>query len=397
MPIIPRTLRRLRENDPTLIKLILNEEVESDTEVKSLVDALKNNTHLKSLTILGKNNTTGITDQGGQLLTKCTHLIYLDLSFNKNITDETASRFADHPSLKIFLANGCSVTSACHYYLFKSLTLKYLRENDPYFVSLSLSHLINSDEQVAELVHALKNNTYLKSLTIQGSLDDGGITDGGAELLASCHYLVFLDISCNRRVTDRCITKLAKHLSLETLYLRGCNVTPKGLAPFLHNNFITDLRIAISASPSEQIGESVELKLKKNANLTIEEKLQTLSAEHLSMKLCQFIHTHSSFIQKLPKPIQVMAQTIPQQWEDFVITGLTLSRHFTKLIPSAEVFVQCYGVIWEERQKFMQFQAAATQESRPKKIKRQRSESPDVPPPPSPPTYCSPSSLSQSI
>jgi hypothetical protein len=158
------------------------------------------------------------------------------------------------------------------------------------------------------------------------------------------------------------------------------------------------VRIAISPSPAEQIGEGILAKLKENADLTLEEKLQTLSAEHLSVRFFPFIHKHSEYIQRLPQALQVIAQTIPQKWEDFIISGLTLSRNLSRLgMESAEVFERHYMTLREAQQKFMHFQPAATQEPAPKRIKEERSESPSLSPPPSPSAYHRSSSLSQSM
>ena len=248
--------------------------------------------------------------------------------------------------------------------------LDKLRRDDPDVVGLHLSQEVESDADVARLVDALRNNTCFRSLTIQGIFHPNGIGDESARLLSTCKNLVFLDISDNRNITNRGAAAFAGHPSLETLFMRGCSVTPAGLLPFLNNDVVTDLRIATTPSPEEQVGESVLLKLEENASLTLEQRLSRLTADQLNFKLCQFIRKHSSCISKLPFALQVDAKKNPQEWEDAITTGFILSRNMANLkqadmesvAKSAEVFVERYMELREDQQRLLQFSPSVSPE-----------------------------------
>ncbi len=235
--------------------------------------------------------------------------------------------------------------------------LEKLRQNDPDVIGLSLSMEVESDTDVVRLVNALKNNTYFRTLTIQGLFHDPGIGDESARLLSTCENLVFLDISDNRNITDRGAAAFANHPSLETLFMRGCRVTPAGLIPFLNNDVITDLRIANTAAHEAQVGVSVKLKLKDNASFTLEQKLARLTVEQLNLKLSQFIHCSHSCIPKLPSALQVDAKTHPREWN--ATTGLVLSRNIAlikgedmaRIAASAQIFAERYRELWQDAEQ----------------------------------------------
>jgi len=242
----------------------------------------------------------------------------------------------------------------------KPLTLSKLAANKSSVVGLNLTLEVDSDDDVVKLVNALQGNTlqgntYLASLTIQGRGNSPGITDKSAELLAKCKNLVFLDISYNKNITNIGAAALAKNKSIKRLFMRGCSVTPSGLYPFLENNTVTDLRIATSASPTEQ-------------------NLHVLTRDQLNEVLCRFIHDHKDCIEKLPADLQIMAKKAPEEWEEPALMGLMLSRNIAKLkdpkmarvAKGAEIFAQCYGILREREQRLMQFPAVPAVEQRKK-------------------------------
>lgn len=119
MAIKQEILDKLAANSPDVVGLSLTTEVESDEDVELLVKALENNTHLKVLTIQGqikkiegRYTAIGMTDKGAILLSKCPHLTFLNISFNKNITPRCVEALAQHPSLQTLFMRGCSITNS---------------------------------------------------------------------------------------------------------------------------------------------------------------------------------------------------------------------------------------------------------------------------------------------
>jgi hypothetical protein len=248
-------------------------------------------------------------------------------------------------------------------------TLAKLARNDPDVVGLSLTLEVQSDADVILLVNALKGNTCFKSLTIQGFLDKSGISDKGARLLSSCRNLVYLDLSYNKNITDEGAKAFADHPSLETLFFRGCSVTPAGLYPFLPNDLLIDLRIAASASPEEAEGEAIKAKLKENKIFWLyRHKLKYFTAKEINDELYRFIQENSEVIEKLPKPLQIDAKKNPTEWGDVITTGLILSNNLEKLkgpevrtvVRFSAIFAERYRVLREKQQRMnlMQFPPA---------------------------------------
>ena len=255
------------------------------------------------------------------------------------------------------------------------ITLAKLAANDPLVAGLDLTLEVNSDDDVVKLVHALKGNSNLTSLTIQGRWNSPGITDESAKLLATCNHLVFLDISGNKNITNIGAAALARNVSIESLFMRGCYVAPAGLYPFLENEAVTDLRIATSASREEQEGDAINEKLNKNKKFKA--KIQMLSADELNLRLYEVIQMNPSCIQKLPKPLQSIAQKHPEDWDDAMITGLTLANHLSKLWQENDaglrtvakfsaIYAKRYRALYEQQKRLMQFPAVSAVEQRKK-------------------------------
>lgn len=237
--------------------------------------------------------------------------------------------------------------------------LDKLAANSDDIVGLNLTLEVDSDEDVIRLVNALRKNTYLRSLTIQGHWNKPSITDKGARLLSSCRRLTFLDLSYHKNITNSGAEAFAHHPSLDTLFFRGCSVTPAGLLPFLENDVLIDLRIAASASPHEQEGEPVKAKLKENKVFwNFRYKLKFLSAKDLNVELYQWMNTNPNVVRKLPDALQVDAEKDPREWEDEISTGLILANNLAKLkgledknlVKFAVIFAERYKILREERQ-----------------------------------------------
>lgn len=115
MPIDKLTLNRLRANDPTIIALDLTGQCTSDNDVKTLVDALQANTHLKKLTIKGNWDASFpvragkfFTSQGAILLATLNFIteLYID---NNPIGNEGAMALAKNNSIRKLTVNDCDI------------------------------------------------------------------------------------------------------------------------------------------------------------------------------------------------------------------------------------------------------------------------------------------------
>ncbi|HEV2614271.1 MAG TPA: leucine-rich repeat domain-containing protein [Gammaproteobacteria bacterium] len=290
--------------------------------------------------------------------------------------------------------------------------LDRLQKNDPDIVGLSLSREVESDEDVVKLVKALKDNTHLRWLTIQGRWGQPSIGDRSAALFRSCHHLVYLDLSYNKNITNSGAAALALNTSLETLFLRGCSVTPEGLKLFLNHDRVFDLRIAITSSLSEKITDDVKAKLQENKEKweckLLGQRLERLSTNELSEEFYIFVRENPTHIQKLLKPIQDMAAKDFRHTENAITVGLILSNHLSKLTgmvaKKAAVYAQRYRILREApHEECIAFQSE-------RRLERKRSRSYSLTPPSEaterkavksqslslspPPTPCS---LSQSI
>lgn len=95
MPIPIEILERLQANDPTLVYLDLKKRRLTDSDIKLLHHALKNNTHLKHLDV----SLNRIEEEGAKLLAKNKNLKYLNISLNL-IGDPGAKAFSQNTTLE---------------------------------------------------------------------------------------------------------------------------------------------------------------------------------------------------------------------------------------------------------------------------------------------------------
>jgi hypothetical protein len=98
MPIDAALLEQIKNNDPTLRTLDLNNKDLNDDDIQQLVNALANNTFLTALNV-GNNN---ISDEGAKMLAMSTTLTNLDVSISTNFFHDT---FIEDEGAKALAAN----------------------------------------------------------------------------------------------------------------------------------------------------------------------------------------------------------------------------------------------------------------------------------------------------
>jgi hypothetical protein len=102
--IKPEIIKKLKDNDQTLTKLDLSSQGLNASDIAILLDAIKNNDHLRSLNISSNN----IGQEGAKALARNTSLTSLDLTNNLNM-GFCVSDFFNNTTLIDFKMSGFSV------------------------------------------------------------------------------------------------------------------------------------------------------------------------------------------------------------------------------------------------------------------------------------------------
>lgn len=232
MPIHPEILRRLKENDPTLVELDLNRDFGAsrgsfaDKDIITLCDALKMNTSLQSMELKEHE----ISDEGAQALAR-TNLIRLNLTGNK-IGVAGARAFASNKKLTTLNLYNNELGDAGAIIIAQNTSL----------ISLNIGWNFIGDEG-AEALSANRTITELH-------LDSNNIGDRGAQALASNNSLLVLGLKTNR-ITDSGVRGFANNHTLTELHLMDNKIADAGARSLAKNTKITTL--GISGNP---IGDS---------------------------------------------------------------------------------------------------------------------------------------------
>ncbi|CAL9123829.1 unnamed protein product [Musa acuminata var. zebrina] len=198
----------------------------------------------RSLGELSLSKCSGVTDEGlSFFVTKHKGLVKLDVTCCRNITDlSVASITSSCTSLTNLSMESCILVSregfrliGQHCHLLEELDLTDNDLDDEGLRAISGCHNLSvlkigiclkiSDEG---LIHVAKGCPNLQELDLYRSV---GITDIGVMAIArGCPLLQIINLSYCTEVTDYSLRSLSKCSNLNTLEIRGCQVSSSGLA-----------------------------------------------------------------------------------------------------------------------------------------------------------------------
>ncbi len=270
-------LKRVRDNDPLLTELDLRWKKDSKIEklkahdILLLCEALRSNTHLKSLNLesndggaegakaLALNNTlttldysgNNCGDAGAKFFAPNTSLISLSLrtyTDGLKISSAGIKPFVENTTLKSLDLFGNYASRDLKEFLQKNKSLKKLRFtldkiNDNDLKNLALSTTLISLEagfscpDIDSLIAFSKNTTL-----IYLNLYQSDINDAGAKILAKTTTLISLDLNSNK-INDEGARAFALNTSLATLDLTHNKITDESAILFAENTSLTTLKI----------------------------------------------------------------------------------------------------------------------------------------------------------
>jgi Leucine-rich repeat (LRR) protein len=307
--------------------LDLNGQEIGDQGCISLLEALKNNKHIKKVN-LGANN---IGDEGIVDILSLTTLEEIDLSEN-NITQVGAEILSKIQSKKLIINNnpigdmgiqhlsankrildlhaaGCDITATgAQDILKKNNTLK----------KLDLSENLLSDEGVATISFNDSLEEFVASRT--------GIGEIGATYISKNKALQMLDLSDNH-VGNRGATVLISHPSLKVLNLGKNEISDAGIEAFLYNNQLEGLILF-----ENKITKAGLLLLLKNSSLFFINVYQNPIYLLTSKEVEDSLFTTSdlrSFTRKInpTKMLEVDNNVLPSSTHSPVIPNASLSEN----------------------------------------------------------------------
>ena len=247
MAIDSKILKRLRENDPTLLKLDLSTIIFGklkDPDILLLCDALKNNTQLFDLNLEGNN----ITDIGIQALAQIKTLTHLNLSSNE-IGKPGMEALAQNQTLKNLIIKYNPIGDSGAEILAQNQALTYLnlegsKIGDSGAGALgknqTLVHLHLDRNKIGDIgAQALAQNKTLSKL----SLSSNSIGDGGGQALAQNKTLRMLDLQSNK-IGDIGAQDLAQNQTLVALDLSSNQIADAGAQAFGQNQTLVTLDLS---------------------------------------------------------------------------------------------------------------------------------------------------------
>lgn len=125
-----------------------------------------------------------------------------------------------------------------------------------------------------EMLDVLKGNEHITSLSIHAFVEDNKLTEKGVETLSTLPLLKHLEISSSTPGIDGC--KRLAEMTLESLNLNGCGISPDMLSAFRDNNSLVEL--SLHKNPVGDKGMTVIPTMKKLKKLVATSALLTDTA-----------------------------------------------------------------------------------------------------------------------